>query len=338
MKKDNKDTNSEKFRKLRIDRVNSWKPNLNEENYDYLFPIEKDFLARVNSQLTENRLALFVPLSYPYELDKEYHIYISYLIESLDVLPLKMDLSFDFSWKGLELYMGKAYENHKGQKISNVSDLIKYSRSHYWYDVLSENTNILASINSFIQLMPSQSYEYLGKRMFKDYTILSPKNNALYTRLAMTNGNVDTKIDNLLKDIFTKYGILDNGDKTRKVGRLIYKLLIGHTISLPKFDDELNENEYTLNLKEKIDFIVNGLLYTYRNERFHGNTFSPFKSSKASLQTYSHAHYLFLWTYFLVNFTKLYLNNTTISLQEVENNIRTNVDIFEQLYGRHLDK
>jgi hypothetical protein len=311
---------------------------LNEENYDYLFPIEKDFLTRVNSKLTENGLAPFVPLNYPYELDKEYHIYISYLIESLDVLPLKMDLSFDFSWKGLELYMGKAYENHKGQKTSNVSDLIKYSRSHYWYNTLSNNTNFLSSINRYIDLMPSQSYEYLGKRMFKDYTIVSPKSNPLYTRIAMTNGSVDTKIDDFLKDTFTKYGKPDNGDKTRKVGRLIYKLLIGETIKLPKFDNNLEENQYTLDLKERIDLIVNGLLYTYRNERFHGNTFSPFKSSKASIQTYSHAHYLFLWTYFLVNFTKLYLSNTTISTQEVENNIKLNIDIFEQLYGRHLEK
>ena len=97
MIKDNEDAISEKFRKLRIDIVNSWNLNLNEEYYDYLFPVEKDFLARVNLKLTKNGLPLFVPLNYPYELDKEYHIYISYLIESLDVLPLKMDLSFDFS-------------------------------------------------------------------------------------------------------------------------------------------------------------------------------------------------------------------------------------------------
>jgi hypothetical protein len=172
--------------------------------------------------------------------------------------------------------------------------------------------------------MPSQSYEYLGKRMFKDYTILNPRSNALYKRIAMTNGNIEPKIDNLLKDIFTKYGNPDNGEKTRKIGRLLYKLLNLNNISLPKFNDQLNTNQYNLDLNDRIDLIVNGLLYTYRNERFHGNTFSPFKSSKASIQTYSHAHYLFLWTYFLVNITKLYLNNTTIYPEDVENNTLTN--------------
>lgn len=339
MKTDNKNAISEKFKKLRINRVNNWKPNLNEKNYDYLFPIEKDFLTRINEKLTKNWLTLFIPLKYPYELDKDYHIYISYLIESLDVLPLKIDLSFDFSWKGLELYMGKAYENHKGKKHSNVSDLIKYSKNNYWYDVISSNASILTEIDRLIQLMPSQSYEYLSKRIFKDYTILSPKSNDLYTRIAMTNGVVDNKIDNFLKDIFLKYGSLDNGEKTRKVGRLIYKLLTGNNISLPVVTGTiLKENNYTLDIKERIDFIVNGLLYTYRNERFHGNTFSPFKSSKASLQTYSHAHYMFLWTYFLVNITSLYLNNTSISSIEVEKNLKMNIDIFEKLYGRHLEK
>jgi hypothetical protein len=90
--------------------------------------------------------------------------------------------------------------------------------------------------------MPSQSYEYLGKKMLESYSIDSPKSNQLYTRLAMINGNVDSKIDNLLKDIFTK------------------------------------------------------------------------------------------------NFTKLYLNKTTITSQDIEDNIKTNTDIFEQLYARHLDK
>lgn len=335
---DNREAISEKFRKLRIERVNNWKPNLKEENYDYLFPIERDFLTRINNTLTNNGLQIFIPLKYPYELDREYHIYISYLIEALDVLPLKMDLSFDFSWKGLELYMGKAYENHTGQKINNLSDLIKYSRSNYWSDIITNNVNILNSINRFFELMPSQSYEYLGKRMFEEYTILTPRSNQLYKRIAMTNGNIDSKIDNLLKDTYTKYGNPENGDKTRKVGRLIYRLLTSNNISLPKFDNKVEFNQYSLNNIERIDLVVNGLLYTYRNERFHGNTFSPFKSSKASLQTYSHAHYLFLWTYFLVNITKLYLNNVPIEAIDVEKNMTDNIDIFEKLYGRHLNK
>ncbi|GBF20689.1 MULTISPECIES: hypothetical protein [Arenibacter] len=182
---------SEKFKKLRIDRVNTWTPRLEENNYDYLFPIELDFLNRIQSNLTDYELKLFKPLLYPYELDKDYHIYISYFIESLDVLPLKMDLAFDFSWKGLEFYMGKAYEKHKGKPNTNVSDLIKYSKINYWDDIISNNQNIKDCIENFLELMPSQSYEYLAKRMLDNYSITCPKANPLYTRIAMTNGNID---------------------------------------------------------------------------------------------------------------------------------------------------
>lgn len=329
---------SEKFKKLRIDRVNSWNPRLEEDNYDYLFPIELDFLRRIKEKLSNNAFNIFTPLAYPYELDKDYHIYISYFIESLDVLPLKMDLAFDFSWKGLEFYMGKAYELHKGQRTTNVSDLIKYSKSNYWFDVISNNQNIKDGIESFLRLMPSQSYEYLGKRMLDNYSIATPRANPLYTRIAMTNGNTDVKIDGLIKDLFTKYGNLTNGDDTRKVGRILFKLVNGDNIDLPDSLNNTQNNNYSLDLKEKIDLVVNGLLYTYRNERFHGNTFSPFKSSKASLQTYSHAQYLFFWSYFLVNITKLYLNNINISIQEVADNISVNIYSYEKLYGRHLKK
>jgi hypothetical protein len=253
-------------------------------------------------------------------------------------MPLKMDLSFDFSWKGLEFYMGKAFEKHKGASSSNVSDLIKYSRTNYWFDIITINPSIQNCLESFIKLMPSQSYEYLGKRMFDNYSVTEPKNNPLYTRIAMTNGNIDIKIKNLLADIYLKFGAPSNGDKSRKIGRLIHKLLSGESISLPDNSDSSKTLTYTFELKEKLDLIVNGLLYTYRNERFHGNTFSPFKSSKASLKTYSHAHYLFLWTYFLVNITKLYLNNISISHIDIEENLATNINSFERLYGRHLEK
>ncbi|GBF20690.1 hypothetical protein C21_02865 [Arenibacter sp. NBRC 103722] len=131
---------------------------------------------------------------------------------------------------------------------------------------------------------------------------------------------------------------MTNGDKTRKVGRIIFKLLNGDNVDLPKSTNRAKNNSYNLVLNEKIDLVVNGLLYTYRNERFHGNTFSPFKSSKASLQTYSHAHYLFLWSYFLVNITKLYLNNINISIQEVVDNISENTSSYKRLYKRHLKK
>jgi hypothetical protein len=336
--KDNKLEISQKFKKLRIDRVNSWKPRLKENEYDYLFPIEKDFLSRINIELSQNELKIFTPLNYPYNLDKDYHIYISYFIECLDVLPLKMDLSFDFSWKGLEFYMGKAYEKHKGDRTTNISDLIKYSNNNYWADVINSNHNIQNYIEQFLKLIPSQSYEYLGKRMLDKYTIINPRENPLYTRLAMTNGNIDVKMDSLLKDLFTKYGTLNDAEITRKVGRIMFKLLNGETIDLPDSITVFNTNNYSLTLKEKLNVIVNGVLYTYRNERFHGNTFSPFKSSKASLMTYSHAQYSFLWTYFLVNMTKLYLNNINISTEEIENNMRQNIETFSILYGRHLTK
>ena len=338
MPTDNQANISEKFKELRIDRINTWKPRLEKNEYDFLFPIESEFLDRIETELITEDLKVFTPLNYPYNLDKDYHIYISYLIECLDVMPLKMDLSFDFSWKGLEFYMGRAYECHKGISTGNISDLIKYSNSNYWDAIISSSSVIQEQMEFFLKSLPSQSYEYLAKRMLKNYSVINPKANKLYTRLAMTNGNVDPKIDNLIRDLHGKYGSLTDGNATRKVGRIMFKLLNGDVIELPDYNNPVVENSYEFTRKEKIDIIVNGILYTYRNERFHGNTFSPFKSSKASLMTYSHAHYSFLWSYFLVNITKLYLNNTGISLTQIEENMKININAYEALYGRHLTK
>lgn len=334
----NKEKISGKFKKLRVDRVNNWVPRLKENQYDYLFPIEREFLIRIKDTLTAKNKEFFTPLIYTYDMDKYYHIYISYLIESLDVLPLKVDLSFDFSWKGLELYMGQAYLKHKGQSTSNVTDLIKYANKHYWKSLLNKNSTLKNQFKNLIKLIPSQSYEYLGKRALENYSPLNPKANALYTRIALTNGNKELVIDNLLQHLYYKYGNPSTAEITRKVGRIFYKLLFGDTINLPDINDSNREISFFLSFDQKMDLVINGLLYTFRNERFHGNTFSPFKSSQASLKTYSHAHYMFLWTYFLVNLTKLYLRNTSINIKEIIDNNNLNISAFKDLYGIHLKK
>jgi hypothetical protein len=139
-----------------------------------------------------------------------------------------------------------------------------------------------------------------------------------------------------LRDLFAKYGHPNNGVITRKIGKLLYNLLQGQTMVLPKHNNPLQTHDYTLSLMQKFDLILNGLIYTYRNERFHGSTFSPFKSSKAKLSTYGHAHYMFLWSYFLVNLTKLFINHLGITATEIEQNMEINISSFEKLYGRHL--
>ena len=77
MPTDNQANISEKFKELRIDRINTWKPRLEKNEYDFLFPIESEFLDRIETELTTEDLKVFTPLNYPYNLDKDYHIYIS---------------------------------------------------------------------------------------------------------------------------------------------------------------------------------------------------------------------------------------------------------------------
>lgn len=334
----NEEEISEKFKQLRVDRVNSWKPKLRKEQYDFLFPIEEALLDRIDSKLSASGKRFFTPLSYAYDLDTDYHVYISYFIDSLDCLPLKVDLSSDVSWKGLELYVGKAYESDNETAIENVTQLLRYAVDNYLTTTIESNPTISSQISVLMQTMPSQSYEFLAKRLYEDFSLEAPRRNKLYKRIALDSGTEIETIDSLYRDIYNKYGEIDSGDKSRKVGRLLYKLLQGETINLPSRVNATEEVEHRLGLSEKLNFIVNGLLYTFRNERFHGNTFSPFKSSKATLMTYSHAHYMFLWSYFLVNISKLHINTLNLSVEQVVSNMETNIESFVALYGRHLSR
>ena len=50
----------------------------------------------------------------------------------------------------------------------------------------------------------------------------------------------------------------------------------------------------------KLKCVINIFIATYRHERFHGETFSPFRSSKAKLKTYAHAYFMLMTSYIVV--------------------------------------
>ncbi|WP_206667351.1 hypothetical protein, partial [Bacillus cereus] len=81
-----------------------------------------------------------------------------------------------------------------------------------------------------------------------------------------------------------------------------------------------------------------GLLYTYRNDRFHANAFSPFKSSKATIKTYAFAHFSFLFTYYLVLMVFHEDNPSDFKLSDIFFNVNHNLDLFINIYGKHLTR
>jgi hypothetical protein len=83
--------------------------------------------------------------------------------------------------------------------------------------------------------------------------------------------------------------------------------------------------------------LISGLLYTARNERFHGQSFSPFVSSQASISTYVHPYFLFVATYALLMnlWTANEDHRESLSAVVVKQNTESNLELGRQIFGRH---
>lgn len=63
---------------------------------------------------------------------------------------------------------------------------------------------------------------------------------------------------------------------------------------------DLSVEANILSPETKLHCLIDICLATYRHERFHGKTFSPFRSTKASLKTYAHAYFMLMVSYVVV--------------------------------------
>jgi len=74
-----------------------------------------------------------------------------------------------------------------------------------------------------------------------------------------------------------------------------------------------------VNFSNKLNLWINGILFTMRNDREHGDEISLFKSSLTSLKIYAHNYFCFLSAYILLS-------------SMVEPNEVTQVETFRALY------
>jgi hypothetical protein len=94
-------------------------------------------------------------------------------------------------------------------------------------------------------------------------------------------------------DIKTKYVVDENltADNHRKAERLLWLIIKGMPV-------KLDEHSYkALCLQERVTYVLSGILYSSRCERFHGDFFSPLKSDRSTLQTYYGQYWLLTVSY-----------------------------------------
>lgn len=304
--------------KIRVKRHNHYKEwALQSELPESPYPAEAALVERLRARPNK----LFFPYPFPFTDNDDYHYHLAFLVEAIELLPLKIDLSFDAVWRAFEAF----YKNHviapKDFKLGQEAPALAAR--------IDAQTEHGALLDDLLKNIPVQSCEYLVERILGQWHLPNSDYLLIWNRLN-NPPNKHLSITNLLTRIAAKYKAPSPAlENQRKAAMLLRLALQGAEVDVEGTNIQLPR-------AERISFLINALLYTFRNDRFHGNMQPPFKSSVGTLQTYAHAQYCFIWGHFLFLFSTTLSTPAFANHQELAENTGRNLSAFCDFYGSHL--
>jgi len=297
----------------RVDLNNQW-PKMS------LFPAEKSLIDKMDElDITQ----VFQPAKLKHSENQDFHNMLSHYLEALDQLPLRPDIAFDCIWKALDAEFIRL-QKENGNKEGRFS---------LFYKHISKSTYTCNSYSQLTTIIPLQTCEFVAKRILENNISYkaSPKNNDFQSfrrRIIQSFGQ------SLYDTFILKYETLWESKRAsiqRKAGVLIQKLLKGDKLLIENIEFQLSDQDRAL-------FLTAVTMPQFRNERFHGLTTPPFRSSTAKLKTYSHAYFLFHVAYIHLLEVFLYRQFDTIDIKTTNQSIDNNFELFLRVFKSELDK
>lgn len=307
-----------KYHDLRSAFLKTWESTAFQLSEELLFPIEKQFLSRVDSDCR----AFFRPLHLPVDSSDQYQRVLGHIVDAVSLLPLRLDLAFDATWKALEGQLRTAgWNTTKKQR-----DMVMRAATNTIAPIALHNMGIHDAILKLFTLIPLQVCEFFAKNVREafDANTGQLKQNHLGSRLR------DSRLESFCDDLNLKYwSSTVSSNPYRDPGLLLQRLMLGESITLGK-------NAYTWSIEDRIHIFLAGPIYCFRNDRVHAASMPPFRSSQAGLHTYSMVHFMFLTTYAYVLIALLKEYPALFNAGDIEFNLNENIGYFETLYAPYL--
>ncbi|MFK4390434.1 hypothetical protein CN563_02755 [Bacillus sp. AFS026049] len=290
------------YQALRLGFNNSW-----EEGKRISLPHHDLLMKKIQDTTSKS----FIPFKFPGNDDNEFHKALAYFLDGLDGLPLRPDIAFDNTWRAVDSYVLGIFQGDTEQPKKT------------WDLYIDSYPSVKDTFERFHNLIPLQSLEFLSKRLLNNSISNVERRHVVHIRKRVKRVLEDVK-SGLYDDILTKYNIFD-ADTQRKCASLFKIALAGRAITL-------NGKSVQFNTKQSVVLVLDGIIYSSRNERFHGDSFPQFLSSKAKMSTFASGYFVFLYTYFLFLLLVHYDTVLELEISSVIENINKNIDIYEQLF------
>lgn len=271
--------------------------------------------------------------------DEDFNAVVGYILDGLDSLPRRPDAAFDCLYRAIDRNLG-LFSKPGSSYMHNLVDEFFSKHHNEWITI----TNIL------IEHVPQQTADYAANRILDCHIDSNPPHtDKMKLRARRSLGSVR------YKEFCEKYlvenpqipgGFFDLEYRQRRnAGRLMRYLFrqttplitkTGVVSCIPTVLDLSNPDNLLLP-KVKLSSLLEILIATYRHERFHGQTFTPFRSSKASLKTYAHAYYILMVTYIIILGILHHLGKGGLTITSIIDTAQKNMDNLRSFFGDTLE-
>lgn len=233
----------------------------------------------------------FKPVALADNENPEYQRCVGHLLDALEAMPRRPDIAFDACFRVID-HIGAPLFPKKG--LTGVAQGLP-SRLQ-----AADTSNWQAIVDHLTQSMPLRTLEYLAKRLLH-----APTNNEyLHKRAAHAFGA------SFYGEFLNKFAPaapagqppMPIADETIKKASLLLKLYLSGkkgTGSNATFHSalDLTKQSNVPDLRRRTEVLLSLLLFMTRNERAHGNTISPFRTSKATISRYQSYYFIMIVGY-----------------------------------------
>lgn len=310
--------------KHRIDYINSW-PNVE------LFQVEKQYREKCEDLRAKGK-ELFLPMKMWYSEDRDYNIAISQIMDSLDMMPYYPNHAFLFLAAALDNLLDKKIRGgNTTEHLKNFADKLE--------DIETKNVSLQNTFKSLYNVIPMQACGFLANAIFTNEhnkrkgDTIGPSQ--AYKRVTQDeHGSELPDRSSIVRAIQIKYHIEDKiGKETiRNVASLFKKILNENKI-------ELNGTQILISENFRLDLLLSGLIYSFRNAGAHGKSMAFSKSSLTDMKRYALNYFCFLSTYTVLMsllIDTLFDGNAQEKYNELYTVVNENCEMMRSFFGHNL--
>ncbi|WP_067707683.1 hypothetical protein [Erwinia sp. ErVv1] len=281
------------FKKQRVDCHNNF-PNR------VLFKTEEKFHKLIEKN---NGSTPFKPIKLNYDTDKTFQTCVGHLGDGLEFLPYRPDYMFDHCFKVVDEAGKSHFNSSSGVKgiVQGIGEKLLAAEKKDWSDIIS----------SLCSVLPVITARFIVKRIFEseEIRIASPRDKkaslAKRAKACFNSQQYEKFIDKYIfkekegKRVYCKE-LAENPKVQLNAAKFIIMLL--NDMEGKKIKSNYKELDLTIAsnhipINKKSEFITSVILYNIRNERAHGSTLSPFRTSKSDISRYQGYYFSMLCTY-----------------------------------------